>query len=161
MCANGSKMIQEQDFTVSYVPTVDADSFRLAIEIAVSDEMIIVFIDASNAFQTNDISDSNKRVYIILPTMYLDWFRARFSNHPLAKCKNNKEVVMQSLRNIQDTKDAGFEWYQLLANIFTDLGWKPNTTCKGVWVYLKNNQTLYLILAMDDILYMSKHEEPL
>ena len=37
MCANGSKMIQRQDFTVSYAPTVDADSFRLSIAIAVSD----------------------------------------------------------------------------------------------------------------------------
>ena len=43
--------------------------------------------------------------------MYLEWFQARFPNHPLAKCKNSKELVMQSLRNIQGTKDAGFEWY--------------------------------------------------
>ena len=68
---------------------------------------------------------------------------------------------MQSLRNIQGTKYAGFEWYQLLVNIFTDLGWKPNTVYKGVWVYLKTDQTTYLILATDDILYMSKHEQPL
>ena len=119
--------------------------------------MILVFIDASNSFQTNVISDPNKRVYITLPTMYLDWFGARFPNYPLAKCKNSKELVMQSLRNIQGIEDAGFEWYQLLANIFTNLGWKPNTVCKGVWVYLKNNQTAYLILATDNMLYMSKH----
>ena len=111
MCTNGSKMIQGQDFKVSYAPTVDADSFRLSIALAVSDEMIIVFIDASNAFQTNVISDPNKRIYITLPTMYLEWFQARFPNHPLAKFKNSKELVMQSLRNIQGTKDAGFEWY--------------------------------------------------
>ena len=48
-----------------------------------------------------------------------------------------------------------------MAKIFTELGWKPNTVCKGVWVYLKNNQTSYLILATDGILFMSKHEEPL
>ena len=94
--------------------------FRLAIAITASDEMILVLLDASNAFQTNDISDPNKRVYITLPTMYLEWFRARFPNHPLAKCKNSKELVIQSLRNIQGTKDAGFEWYQLLAKIFTE-----------------------------------------
>jgi len=93
--------------------------------------------------------------------MYLEWFRARFPNHPLAKCQNSKELVMQSLRNIQGTKYASFEWYQLLAKIFFDLGWKPNAVCNGVWVHLKNNQTAYLILATDDILYMSKHEQPL
>ena len=93
-------MIQNQDFTVSYAPAVDADSFRLSIAIAASNEIIAVFIDASNIFQTNVISDSNKRVYIILPIMFLEWFRARFPNHPLAKCKNSKELVMQSLQNI-------------------------------------------------------------
>ena len=66
-------MIQEQDFTVSYAPTVDEESFRLSIAITASDERIVVFIGASNAFQTNVISDPNKRVYITLPTMYLEY----------------------------------------------------------------------------------------
>ena len=48
-----------------------------------------------------------------------------------------------------------------MANIFTDLGWKPKTVYKEVWVYLKNNQISYLILSTNDILYMSKHEQPL
>ena len=38
MCANGSKMIQGQDFTVSYAPTVDADSFILSIALVASDK---------------------------------------------------------------------------------------------------------------------------
>lgn len=46
MCANGSNMIQWQDFKVLYVPTVDVESFRLAIAITVSDEVILVLIDA-------------------------------------------------------------------------------------------------------------------
>ena len=72
MCANGSRMIQGVDFTSSYSPTVDADSFRLSMNIAASEKMIIVFIDASNASQTNVISDPRKRVYVTLPTMYLE-----------------------------------------------------------------------------------------
>ena len=67
---------------------MDTDSFRLTIAIAASDKMIVVFIAASNAFQTNVMSDPNKRVYITLPTIYFDCFRARFLNHPLTKCKN-------------------------------------------------------------------------
>ena len=43
MCANGSKMMQGQHFTVSYAPTVDADSFRLSIAIAATDKMIVVY----------------------------------------------------------------------------------------------------------------------
>ena len=100
------------------------------IAVVASDEMIVVLIDTSNTFKKNVISDRNKRVYITLPTMYLDWFRSSFPNHPLAKYKHSKEFVIQSLRNIQGTKYAGFEWYQLLAKIFTDLEWKLNTVCK-------------------------------
>ena len=108
MCANGSKMVQGRDYTTSYAPIVDADSFRLSLNIAASDEMIVVFVDASNTFQTHLILDPKKRLYITLPKMRLEWFRAIFPDHPLVKCKNSKELVMQSLRNIQGTKDAGF-----------------------------------------------------
>ena len=120
--------------------------------------MIIVFIDASNVFQTNVILDPKKRIYITLPTMYLEWFRARFPDHPISKCRNSKELIMQSLRNIQGTKDAGYEWFQLLAKIFDELSWKPNSTCKGVWVYIKDNITAYINLVTDDIIYMSRSE---
>ena len=108
MCANGSKMVQGVYYIISYVSTVNADSFRLSLNIAASDNMIVVFINTSSAFQTNVISDPKKRVYITLPTMYLEGFRGRFPKHPIAKCKNSKELIMQSLRNIQGTKDAGF-----------------------------------------------------
>ena len=70
--------------------------------------MIVVFIDASNAFQTDIISDP-KQVYVTLPTMYPEWFRLRFPKNPLVKCKNSKELVMQSLQNIKYTKDVDFE----------------------------------------------------
>ena len=68
---------------------------------------------------------------------------------------------MQSLRNIQGTKDAGYEWYQLLVRIFVELGWKPNSTCRGVWVYIKDDVTAYINMATDDILYMSRSMGPL
>ena len=61
MFANGSKMVQGLDYKVSYAPTVDTNSFRLSLNIAASDDMMVVFINASNTFQTNLISDSKKR----------------------------------------------------------------------------------------------------
>ena len=71
MCANGSKMIQGVDFITSYLPTVDVDSFRLPANVAASEQMIIVFIDSSNAFHANVISDQTKIIYITLPIMYV------------------------------------------------------------------------------------------
>lgn len=43
-------MIHRQDITVSYVSTVDVDSLRIGITMTALDEMILVFIGASNAF---------------------------------------------------------------------------------------------------------------
>ena len=74
-------MIHGLDFIVSYAPTCDVDLFKLSLNIAASDGMIAVYIDASNAYQTNFISDPKKQVYITIPTMYLEWFRARLPNH--------------------------------------------------------------------------------
>ena len=68
------------------------------------------------------ISDLRKIIYTTLPTMYMEWFRDRFPNHPICKHKNSKELIIQSLRNIQGTKDAGYEWYMLLAKVFRELG---------------------------------------
>ena len=131
-CANVSKMIWGLYVILSYEPTCDADSFRLSLNIVLWDGLIVVCIDASNEFQTNVISDPKKRGYITIPAMYLERSRARFPNHLLEKCTNNKELAIQSLRNIQGAKDVGFKWYQLLVKIFTALEWKTNSTYKGV-----------------------------
>lgn len=57
MCANESKIAQGEDYTIANTPAVDADSFRLGLVITAGDGMILIFIDASNAFKTNVISN--------------------------------------------------------------------------------------------------------
>ena len=66
---DGSRMAQWVDFSISYAPMVASDLLRLIITIASSEGMSIIFIDASNTFQKNVISDPKKRVYISLPTL--------------------------------------------------------------------------------------------
>lgn len=107
MCNNRSEMMQYLYFMVSYAPTVGTDLFRLSLKITAGVGMIVVSIDASNAFQTTIISDSTRHVYITPPTMYLDWIKVRFLSHLLAKYWNSKESVMQSLKDVQGTKDLG------------------------------------------------------
>ena len=41
---------------------------------------------------------------------------------------------MQTLRNLQGTKDTGHEWYQLLSKICLNLGMVLNTIYKGIFV---------------------------
>ena len=68
---------------------------------------------------------------------------------------------MQTMRNIQGTKDAGYEWYQLLTGIFRNLGMKPNSTFKGIWIWILDKEKNYLTLATDDILIASSTNKSL
>lgn len=60
---------------------------------------------------------------------------------------------MQTLRNIQGTKDAGNKWYHLLVKIFQKLGLKVNATCQGVWHWNYDGTTSITCLATDDMLF--------
>ena len=93
--------------------------------------MTAYFIDASNAFQTNVIANPVMRHYVGLPSLYLQWFASKWPNHPILK-HDQKELAMQTLRQLQGTKDAGNKWYALLATILRKLGYKVNSTCRGV-----------------------------
>ena len=157
ICANGSKMEEGIDFYCSYAPVCDADSFRLVIAVAAEEGMVGYFLDISNAFQTNVIFDPNERFYIRIPPLYMDWFRHKWPEHPILKY-NQRDLCIQSLRGLQGTKHAGYEWYQLLSAIFKDLGMIPNTICKGVFMWNSDNHKAMVCVATDDILLWSTHE---
>ena len=55
MCRNESRMIEGQDYEISYAPTVDGESLRFMIAMASVEHNELSFIDASNAFQTKVI----------------------------------------------------------------------------------------------------------
>ena len=62
---------------------------------------------------------------------------------------------MQTLRNLQWTKDAGHHWYKLLVKIFLDLGLKPSSVCRGIWHWHHEAGEALLCLATDDMLFAS------
>ena len=67
-------------------------------------------------------------------------------------------MVMQTIRGIQGTKDAGAEWYRLLSMILTkELGMMPATGNKGLFYWNHNGHIEMLASATDDILLASSH----
>ena len=67
-------------------------------------------------------------------------------------------MVVQTIRGIQGTKDAGAEWYRLLSLIFTrELGMVPATGNKGLFYWQHDGHTALLALATDDILLAATH----
>ena len=65
---------------------------------------------------------------------------------------------MQTLRQLQGTKNAGNKWYALLATILRKLGYKVNSTCRGVWHSNQNGIRSIIVLATDDMLFGTTDE---
>ena len=60
-------MTEGIDFSESYTPTSNADSFRTIIALAASKKYWLTFYDVNKSFQTNVIEDPSKRHYLCLP----------------------------------------------------------------------------------------------
>ncbi len=82
------------------------DSIRVLLNIAASSGLIVSILDISNAFQNSYIFDAAERVYLSLPPLYLDWFRHLWPDFTLPS-SNAKELVLECLKSIQGTRDAG------------------------------------------------------
>ena len=143
LCADGSRMAEGIDLVNSYTPTADADSLRLVIALVVTYCLDLTLYDVSNDFQTNIISDPAKRHYLSIPPLYQKWFKYRW----LQNQDNWKKLVLQTLRNMQGTKDAGYEFYLLFSNVFLDLEMVANTLCKGVFIWRNNKILLFFVVC--------------
>ena len=103
------------------------------------------------------ISDPKKWHYISIPITDMECIKARWYNHPILKY-SAKGLVMQSLRNIEGIKDAGYKWYQLLYKIFDASGVIVDTIYKGVFSQDINGHKAAATLPTDDILFATTHE---
>ena len=62
-------------------------------------------------------------------------------------------MVLRTIRGIHGTKDAGTEWYKLLALILTkELGMIPATSNNGLFCWQQNGNTSFVALATYNIL---------
>ena len=82
----------------------------------------------------------------------MEWIKERWCNHPCLTCVQ-KDTVMQSLWNIQGTKDVGYAWYQLLYSICISLEMVANTTCKFIFPWDKDGHQSLLALATNGRLF--------
>jgi len=147
------------DFTDSYSPVASIDSIRLLFNLAAASGLIISIIDTSNAFQNSIIFDASERVYLSSPPLYLNWFRQQWPDFHLPSL-NVKELVIQCLKSIQGTKDAGQRWYKLLDGILLGLKMIRCSCDQGIFVWTLPSETCYVALEMDDLLFISKTRSP-
>ena len=158
-CADGSTQREHIDFTDSYSPVASIDSLRLLLNLAASEGLLISIMDISNAFQNSIIFDATERVYLSLPPLYLDWFRQQWPDYDLPSL-NMKDLVIQCLKCIQGTRDAGQRWYKLLAGCLLALKMIRCSCDHGIFLWHLPNETCYIALETDDLLFLSKTRQP-
>ena len=109
-CANRPSMHEGIDFQNSYMPVGHIDSLRMIMCIAASKQLCCNLLDISDAFQNSIIFDPQEHVYLTLPPWYLEWFQCKWPDFKLASM-DIKLLVLQCLKSIQGTKQAGNQWY--------------------------------------------------
>jgi hypothetical protein len=129
------------------------------LNLAASTGLLISILDISNAFQNSIIFDASDRVYLSLPPLYLDWFRQQWPDYQLPS-HNIKDLVIQCLKSIQGTKDAGQRWYKLLAGVLLALKMIRCSCDHGIFVWHLPNETCYVAIETDDLLFLSKTRSP-
>jgi hypothetical protein len=152
-------MKENIDYTSSYYPVGSIDSIRLLLAIAASKCLCLNVLDISNAFQTSIIFDPSERTYITLPPFYLEWFRQKWPDYWLPSLLT-KDLVVQFLRCIHGTKDAGHRWYKLLCGKLCDLGMTTTTIYHKVLIWEWKNLFSVSVLETDDILMASTTDAP-
>jgi hypothetical protein len=158
-CADGTKQRQFIDFTDSYSPVGAIDSIRLLLAISAAHRLQLHVLDITNAFQSSIIFDPEERVYINLPPFYLDWFTSQWPDYKLPTT-DTKNLVLQCLRSLQGTRDAGRRWYSLLSGHFRELHMTRSHMDHGIFLWSWNNETCYIALETDDVLMASTTREP-
>jgi hypothetical protein len=158
-CADGSTQRQNVDFINSYSPVASINSLCILLNLAASEGLLISILDISNAFQNGIIFNLTERVFISLPPLYLDWFHQTWPDYKLPSY-SAKELVLQCLKCIQGTRDAGQRWYKLLAGCLLRQNMTRCSCDHGVFIWNLPTQTCYSSLETDDLLFLSKTCEP-
>jgi hypothetical protein len=158
-CANGSKQREGVDFKLSHSPAGIINSIRLIVALAASLGMQLFVLDAANAFQNSYIFDPTERVYLTLPTFYVEWFVSKWPDFVLPS-HNQKDLVVQCLKSLQNTKDAGLRWYRLISGKFCSMGMISNTYNQGVFAWDWQTERCFLVIKTDDIFLAAKTWAP-
>ena len=83
-------MLEGVNLSVSYTPVEGTISFCIVIYIASAEGLINFVINISNTFHNTILSNTEERVYFILPHLYLELSKSKCPKHLLATRNQNR-----------------------------------------------------------------------
>ena len=96
-------MLEEVYFTVLYAPVTGIKYLRTIISIASTEGIIIFILHISNEFRNTILSNPEEIVYFSLPHLYLEWFKRKWTKHPLLS-HNSKELCTKTNKSTKEIK---------------------------------------------------------
>jgi hypothetical protein len=138
LVAKGFKQRYGIDYEDTFSPVVKVATVRIILSIAVTRNWCLRQLDVQNAFLHGILEED---VYMKQPPGYTD------SSHPTFVCKLDKALY--------GLKQAPRAWYSKLSTKLTQLGFSISKTDTSLFIYLKNEVTIYLLVYVDDIIVTS------
>jgi hypothetical protein len=133
LVAKGFTQIPGQDFTFTFAPVARWDSIRSVLCIATINNLELRHIDVKNAYLNGPL---NEEIYLVAP-------------------EGSPAKYWRLHKGLYGLRQAGRQWYYLLHELYTKLGY---SRCESDWsVYVRKTQNALTISAnsVDDLLVAS------
>ncbi|TPX30907.1 DNA-directed DNA polymerase [Synchytrium endobioticum] len=137
--AMGFRQCEVIEYNWTYSPTTMSTSLRMLLTIIAKEDLDCDQLDVSTAFLHGRLQED---IYMEIPL--------GFGMNP------DSRKVVKLKKAIYGLKQAGREWNNMMDHRLKEIGFTPLVMDPTVYQLLENNEVLYLILYVDDILIASR-----
>jgi hypothetical protein len=136
------------------------DSIRVVISLGSVQGKQAYILDIRNAFQNTIEFDPSKRTYSTLPPFFVEYLRLCWATHPSMHDveQDPSAYVIQNFCSLQEQKDAGQKFYQLMHKYMKHIGIHRSISDHDVFVWKQPSSELFLALDTDDCLVICDNQ---
>jgi hypothetical protein len=132
----------EVDYDETFSPVVKFATARAVLSLALSRAWAIHQLDVKNAFLHGTLTET---VYCYQPTGFVD------ADRPDLVCRLN--------RSLYGLKQASRAWYSHFASYLASIGFVEAKSDTFLFIYRRDNDTVYLLLYIDDIVLTASNAD--
>ena len=142
LVARGNEQKEGIDYLETFSPVVRIATIRTVLHVATVKKWSIKQLDVQHAFLHGDL---NETVYMKQPPGFED------SSHPHYVCKLRKAIY--------GLKQAPRAWFDKFSSFLLEFRFKCTTQDPSLFVYLNGQDTMYLLLYVDDMLLAGSNDK--
>jgi hypothetical protein len=142
LVAAGFNLIKNKDYSESFSPVVNIESFRLLISLAAKLNLSVRFFDVKTAYLYGDIEET---VYMEIPPGYEEQFG-----------KNN---VCKLKRSLYGLPQSGRNWHIKLKNELKRIGLNPLASDNCVFIISNETDFFAICIYVDDLAIFSNNSK--